>query len=186
MSEFRKASPDLVGPYGGLGRNGQPSAGQRAANAMMSDFSRGGGQQTMEYSSSIQKVLPDSRERMNGDDRAAAYRNSISYSSKPHPEQVYQSMQIEQPPNNGPSSRNPTEDLGNFRDNIAQREQQFMEEERNFARGGPGEGTEQNEEADIYGSLAPVALGQDSGPIRESFDQVAGPVPAAPAPAPAA
>ena len=54
-------------------------------------------------------------------------------------------MQIEQqndPPNNGPASRNPTEDLGNFRDNIAQREQQFMEEERNFARGGPNEGIE--------------------------------------------
>ena len=53
MSEFRKASPDLFGPYGGLGRNGQPSAGQRAANAMMSDFGRGAGQQTLEYSSSI-------------------------------------------------------------------------------------------------------------------------------------
>lgn len=82
---------------------------------------------------------------MNGDDRAAAYRNSISYSSKPHPDQVYQSMQIEQqndPPNNGPASRNPAEDLSNFRDNIAQREQQFMDEERNYARGGPYEGIE--------------------------------------------
>ena len=51
-SEFRKASPDLQGPYsngGALSRHGQPSAGQRAANAMMSDFSR----PPLEYSSSI-------------------------------------------------------------------------------------------------------------------------------------
>ena len=65
---------------------------------------------------------------MPGDGRGAAYRNSMIYSSKPNPEQVYQSIQIE-PKNdgpsaeyNGPASRNPAEDIGNFRNNIAQQE----------------------------------------------------------------
>ena len=116
---------------------------------------------------------------MPGDGRGAAYRNSMIYSSKPNPEQVYQSIQIE-PKNepaaeyNGPASRNPTEDVSNFRDNIAQQEQQFMDQERNFTMGGGaaegGADAAPTEPVDEYANFQPMTLGQDDGPIRSSFD----------------
>ena len=64
ISEFRKSSPGprAVGSNS-LNRNGQPSAGQRAANAMMND---------------IQKVVPASREQNPMDEAYAPYQNGDS------------------------------------------------------------------------------------------------------------
>lgn len=66
-------------------RIGQESAG-RAANAMLNDYKP-------DYGSSIQKVVPKSR-----DHNPMGLHDSMgpSYSSKPTPNQVYQSISIDQ------------------------------------------------------------------------------------------
>ena len=97
ISELRKSSPSGHGEErsnrgrelaqnNSLTRVGQDSAG-RAANAMMADYRTGGG----EYGSSIQKVMPKSRDfnPMGLEDQ---------YSSKPtggHQNGSYQSLNVE-------------------------------------------------------------------------------------------
>ena len=120
------------------GRVGQETAG-RAANAMISDIRGSGG---YEYGS-IQKVMPRSRDHGYGGVAADQH-----YSSRPTANQIYQSMQFEAQPDGAgadPSSE--------FRQNIAAREQQFIEEERNFAKENVGGDPE----------FAPLNLGGSGG-----------------------